>query len=41
VTIVPRKGMLVIAPTTGEYEHEVLEVTRGARWLFAVWSRAR
>ena len=40
VTIVPRAGTLVIAPTTGSYEHEVLEVTRGVRWLLAVWFRA-
>ena len=40
VTVVPRAGTLVVAPTTSAYEHEVLEVTQGVRWLLAVWFRA-
>ena len=40
VTVIPRVGTLVVAPTTSAYEHEVPAVTRGVRWLLAVWFRA-
>ena len=40
-TVTPRAGTLVLAPTHRTYEHEVLEVTRGTRWLLAVWFRPR
>lgn len=37
VTVTPKVGTLVLAPTSGRYEHEVREVTHGTRWLLAVW----
>lgn len=37
VTVTPKAGTLVLAPTSGRYEHEVREVTHGTRWLLAVW----
>jgi predicted 2-oxoglutarate/Fe(II)-dependent dioxygenase YbiX len=37
VTVTPKAGTLVLAPTSGRYEHEVREITHGTRWLLAVW----